>query len=262
MQVYLHLLKIMTLYSLHLGNLFPGSILVDSDYGSFRKRVEFGSDRLYMLSIMSKLLMWSDSIWIQHLSESNSWRWKFKNFLLPSQADFEFKVKNSQEQRQNSEDLKADVMSHVLPAGFPSTSSRRLAVDVAVPNLETSFVKNTKQNSLIKNRDHNYEEGYEWCFRRTFLFDFLLFVFSENVLAISKSFFLVAEGKKTKSKNKTFILFSLSLWWKHFWNFRQPWQSTLLKQDVSVHDPTLSSLFILGRPCLCWVGPPLSSEGP
>lgn len=69
---------------------------------------------------------------------------KLKIQELLSQADFEFKVKNSQEQRQYCEDLKPDVMSHVLPAGFPSTSSRRLAVEVAVPNLETSFVQNTK----------------------------------------------------------------------------------------------------------------------
>lgn len=81
---------------------------------------------------------------MQHLSDSDAWSWKFNNFLWPSQADFEFKVKNRQEQRTYCEDLKPHVVSHVLPAGFPSTSSRRLAVEVAVPNLETSFVKNTK----------------------------------------------------------------------------------------------------------------------
>lgn len=41
-------------------------------------------------------------------------------------------------------------------------------------------------------------KGYEWCFKSTFLFDFLLFVFSENVLAISNSFFLVAVENRRK----------------------------------------------------------------
>lgn len=33
---------------------------------------------------------------------------------------------------------------NVLPQGFPSTSSRRLAVEFAVPNLNKSLVKNNK----------------------------------------------------------------------------------------------------------------------
>lgn len=56
-------------------------------------------------------------------------------------------------------------------------------------------------------------EGYEWCFRRVLLFDFLLFVFSENALAISNSFFLVAEQKETQAKiinaHLAAIMFSL-----------------------------------------------------
>lgn len=35
-------------------------------------------------------------------------------------------------------------------------------------------------------------EGYDWCLRRVLLLAFLRFVFSENPLAISNSFFLVA----------------------------------------------------------------------
>ena len=37
---------------------------------------------------------------------------------------------------------------HFLPQGFPSTLSRRLAVELAVPNLERSSVKNTKTLAL------------------------------------------------------------------------------------------------------------------
>lgn len=37
---------------------------------------------------------------------------------------------------------------HFLPQEFPSTSSRRLAVELAVPNLERSLVKNTISPAL------------------------------------------------------------------------------------------------------------------
>lgn len=39
-------------------------------------------------------------------------------------------------------------------------------------------------------------EGYDWCFRSVLLFNFLLFVLSENDLAISNSFFLVARWER------------------------------------------------------------------
>lgn len=38
--------------------------------------------------------------------------------------------------------------------------------------------------------------GYTWCFNKCFLFDFLIFVFSEKALASSNSFLRVAGGKQ------------------------------------------------------------------
>lgn len=38
--------------------------------------------------------------------------------------------------------------------------------------------------------------GYTWCFNKCFLFDFLIFVFSEKALASSNSFLRVAERKQ------------------------------------------------------------------
>lgn len=38
--------------------------------------------------------------------------------------------------------------------------------------------------------------GYTWCFNKCFLFDFLIFVFSEKALASSNSFLRVAGGKE------------------------------------------------------------------
>lgn len=38
--------------------------------------------------------------------------------------------------------------------------------------------------------------GYTWCFNKCFLFDFLIFVFSEKALASSNSFLRVAGRKQ------------------------------------------------------------------
>lgn len=53
-------------------------------------------------------------------------------------------------------------------------------------------------------------EGYEWCLRRVLLLAFLRFVFSENPLAISNSFFLVAMEAMFWLQQKWIIL--------HMWN--------------------------------------------
>lgn len=44
--------------------------------------------------------------------------------------------------------------------------------------------------------------GYTWCFNKCFLFDFLIFVFSEKALASSNSFLRVA-GRKQPSEGLT-----------------------------------------------------------
>lgn len=44
--------------------------------------------------------------------------------------------------------------------------------------------------------------GYTWCFSKCFLFDFLIFVFSEKALASSNSFLRVA-GRKQPGEGLT-----------------------------------------------------------
>lgn len=48
---------------------------------------------------------------------------------------------------------------HILPQGFPSTSSRRLAVELAVPNLWRSFVKNNKSRVRLVERPRSPVEA-------------------------------------------------------------------------------------------------------
>ena len=85
------------------------------------------------------------------------------------------------------------------PPALPSTSSSRLAVESAVPNLEASAVKEDREQSSASASTPG-APGYEWCFSRTLRLDLLRFVLSENARAISKSFFLVAEGEKTSGE--------------------------------------------------------------
>lgn len=57
------------------------------------------------------------------------------------------------------------------------------------------------------------DKGYEWCLSSVLRFDFLRFVFSEKVLAISNSFFLVAT-----------------------WNGKQPYVSAPLESTTWIMD--------------------------
>ena len=47
-------------------------------------------------------------------------------------------------------------------------------------------------------------EGYEWCFSSVLRLDFFRLVFSEKVLAISNSFFLVATQEKRGQRSAHF----------------------------------------------------------
>lgn len=59
-----------------------------------------------------------------------------------------------------------------------------------------------QQSQLPGANDNKALLGYTWCFNRCFLFDFLIFVFSEKALASSNSFLRVA-GRKQASEGLT-----------------------------------------------------------
>lgn len=59
-----------------------------------------------------------------------------------------------------------------------------------------------QQSQLPGANDNKPLLGYTWCFNKCFLFDFLIFVFSEKALASSNSFLRVA-GRKQPSEGLT-----------------------------------------------------------
>lgn len=70
--------------------------------------------------------------------------------------------------------------------------------------------------------------GYTWCFNKCFLFDFLIFVFSEKALASSNSFLRVA-GRKQQQPGE-------GLTPKPF-----PWDFHVLPFTTDPHPPRVSA---------------------